>query len=186
MLNYRAKLASLVAGHAGVNLYREKLAQIALGDFPGHPFRGNQYTAGDGGKGGGAVTRSGSIGPAYAKLLDQVRQPDGGFTVHTLSGDIPKTGYALSLHKDREQIVPMKELKLADLARFAVKNADLLSRKDHYFGAWHNPQDDKVYFDVSQVVHNAAEAERLGRAADQLAYFDLGEGKSVDIPKKAA
>lgn len=114
-------------------------------------------------------------------ILEAIVQADGGFTYQPATGEQPKTGFALSLHKDRERIVPLKDISLMTLVQYAKDNIDLLSNPNNYFGAWHNPADNKVYFDVSTVVNSSQEAERLGREAHQLAYFDLEQGKSVDI-----
>lgn len=114
-------------------------------------------------------------------ILEAIVQADGGFTYQPATGEQPKTGFALSLHKDRERIVSLKDISLMTLVQYAKDNIDLLSNPNNYFGAWHNPTDNKVYFDVSTVVNSSQEAERLGREAHQLAYFDLEQGKSVDI-----
>jgi hypothetical protein len=125
-------------------------------------------------------------GDRFGRLLDQIKQPDGGFTVHAVTGRQPTTGYALSLYKGRETTKPAEDLKLVDLVRFAMANEDLLRQPDHYFGVWHNPKNNLIYMDVSRVVQSAAEAERLGRQNQQLTYFDLAEGQSIDIEKEAA
>lgn len=124
--------------------------------------------------------------PHLEKLVDQIKQRDGGFTVHATSGKVPTTGYALSVYKGRETVIPATKLTLKDLVSFAVKNGDLLAKDDNYFGAWNNPADGKVYMDVSKVVATAAEADRLGRENNQIAYFDLGKGQSVEVMKQAA
>jgi len=120
----------------------------------------------------------------FAGLLKSISKPDAGFTYHAVSHRQPKTGYALSIYKSREQLHTAKSITPADLARYVRKNSDLLAKGDHYLGAWHNPKDDKVYLDVSRVVRTAQEAERLGRDHNQEAYFDLHRGKSVEISKR--
>jgi hypothetical protein len=67
------------------------------------------------------------------------------------------------------------------LASYAAKNWDLLKETSNYMGGWHNPDDGKVYLDVSTVVETAAEAERLCREANQIAYFDLVKGQSIKV-----
>jgi len=132
----------------------------------------------------GHAGRPGMVGgslPAPSGILEAIHQADGGFTYHTATGEQPKTGFALSLHKDREKILPAKDVSVVALAEYTVKNIDLLSQSGNYLGGWHNPEDGMAYLDVSTIVQDAAEAERLGRAAKQLAYFDLKNGKSVTI-----
>jgi len=133
----------------------------------------------------GKFAESGADRPGFRKLVDQIKQPDGGFTVHAVTGDQPTKGYALSIYKGRETILPVAGLKLAHLARFAKDNHDLLKQPDHYFGAWHNPDDGKVYLDVSKVVKTELEAERQAREHKQIAYFDLEHGRSVNVQEAA-
>jgi hypothetical protein len=147
----------------------------------GHAGRPGEVGGSAGGGGGAAEVR-----PHFAKLVDQISQPDGGFTAHAVTGEQPKTGFALSIHKGREVVKPAKDLTLLDLATFARDNHDLLSQRDNYFGAWHNPADGQVYLDISRVTQDRAEAERLGREHNQIAYFDLEAGQSVTVMKGAA
>lgn len=123
----------------------------------------------------------GGSGPS-AGLLDAIKKADGGFTYNAVTGEQPKTGYALSLHKDREQVLDAKQVSLVTLAQYAQDNRSLLGQPNNFLGAWHNPVDDKIYIDVSTVVKSATEAERLAREAHQLAYFDLEHGKSIEVP----
>ena len=122
----------------------------------------------------------------FRRLLEQVKQPNGGFTVHAVTGRRPTSGYALSIYKDRETTKPVKDLELIDLVQFAKANEDLLRQPDNYFGVWHDPKSNLVYMDISIVVRSAAEAERLGRQNQQGSYFDLEEGQLVDIEEEAA
>jgi hypothetical protein len=122
----------------------------------------------------------------FRGLLDQIKQPNGGFTVHAVTGRQPTSGYALSIYKDRETTKPVVDLQLIDLVRFAKENEDLLRQPDNYFGVWHDPKSNLVYLDISIVVRSATEAERLGRQNQQGAYFDLEEGQLVDIEEEAA
>jgi hypothetical protein len=125
-------------------------------------------------------------GGRFRGLLDQIREPNGGFTVHAVTGRQPTSGYALSIYKDRETTKPAQDLELIDLVRFATANEDLLRQPDNYFGVWHDPESNLVYMDISIVVRSAAEAERLGRQNQQGSYFDLGDGQLVDIEEEAA
>jgi len=125
----------------------------------------------------------GGSGPgAIGAVLTAIHQADGGFTYHAVTGAQPSTGYALSLHKDRERVIPnAKDLTLDDLVDYTYQNRDLLEQDSNYLGGWHNPNDGKAYLDVSTVVPSRDDAERLGREHHQLAYFDLEKGQSVDL-----
>jgi hypothetical protein len=117
----------------------------------------------------------------FGGLMADIAKPDGGFTYSVTTNSSPKSGYALSIHKGREQVIPMKELTPLALTQYAIHNHDLLSQANNYLGAWHNPEDNKVYLDISTVVHSTEEATRLGRLHNQLAYFDLGKGEAIRL-----
>jgi len=120
----------------------------------------------------------------FQEVVDRIRQPDGGFSYHATTGQQPTTGYALSIHKDRERVLDAKDVTFANLWKYAQDNKDLLSQRDNYFGGWHDPESGKVYLDVSTVVNSAAQAAQLGKAHGQLAYLDLKAGKSVSLKEQ--
>ena len=123
--------------------------------------------------------------PKFAKLLEQIQQPDGGFTMHPVTGEQPTTGFALSIHKGHERVIPLKDLTPAALVQYVKDNMQLAAQEGNYVGAWHNPADGNVYLDISRVVQNRAEAEQLGRDHNQLAIFDLKQGQSISLQKAA-
>ena len=92
------------------------------------------------------------------------------------------TGYALSLHPDRERIVPATVGSvnlLGYLAQCADDNRDLLSLPDHYFGAWLDRDAGKIYLDVSTVAQDAVKAINLAVDNNQLAVFHLDSGTEI-------
>lgn len=129
----------------------------------------------------GQWTDSGRAG--LSALVTQIGQPDGGFTYQPATADQPTHGYAVSIYKGREVVLDAKDVTVEALAKYAVQNWDLLQQGDNHFGGWHNPDDGKVYLDVSRVVRDAGEANRLAAAHDQIAYFDLHAGKSIPTTK---
>jgi hypothetical protein len=120
-------------------------------------------------------------GGGVAALYDRISAPDSGFTYNAVTGDEPKKGYVLSIYPDRETVLDAKTMKPEDLATFIVKNRDLLSQQDRYFGGWNDPKSGKVYLDVSVVLQDKAEAARLAKEKKQLAFFDLGSMESVRV-----
>ena len=149
-------------------VYAEPLAlSIVLKGGPGS----GRYPKGSGGQ----------AKPTPRNVLDSMMTPDGGFTYNVLSGHQPKTGFALSVHPDRGEIIDAVKANVVALAQYTVKNWDLLKEKGNFIGGWHNPEDGKVYLDVSTVVKTPEEADHLSREAQQLAYFDLVKGTSVKI-----
>ncbi len=99
---------------------------------------------------------------------------NGGSTTNLLTGqDLGGTiNYAVSMYKDREQVIPGQPTK-EQLAAYVEKNADLLAQPDHTLGTWFNEEDGNTYLDVSIVVPDMAEALRIARENNQLAIFDL-------------
>jgi hypothetical protein len=134
---------------------------------------------------GGAVVESATKGRRLSSVMDQIRQPDGGFTVHGASGEVPLKGFAVSIFKRRETKIPVEQVRLKDIVAFARDNADLLKAEDNYFGAWHNPKDGQVYLDVSKVVPDRKTARKLARKHHQEAFFNFATGKSVETRKPA-
>ena len=163
------------------------------GNF-GHAGRPGEVGGSAPGEGGGMpdVHRTGASEAHFetpgerglGALLSTLKTPDAGFTYHAVTGHQPKTGYAVSVYKGREATYDVKTLKVTDLLDYAHANWGLLSKSDNYFGGWHNPDDGKLYLDVSKVVATQDRAERLGRMHNQLAYYDFKNNTSVKVPPR--
>lgn len=139
---------------------------------------GGQWTDGGGGAAADEAKPEETPKEGYEALMHGIAQPDGGFTWSPVTGS-PDGGYALSIYKGREATFDVKSVTPKDLASYAKSNWDLISKPGNYLGAWHNPDDGKLYLDVSTVVGTEAEARALAKEHSQLAYFDLKGGKSV-------
>jgi HK97 family phage portal protein len=116
-------------------------------------------------------------------FFERLSHPDGGFTVSATTGEEP-TGpghYAVSPYPEAALPVPLDKLTPKDLAGYIKSNMALLSKDEHYFGGWHDPETHTVYLDVSHVVTSPDAAMKLAKEHDQLAYFDFGTGKSVRV-----
>jgi hypothetical protein len=161
---------------AGAAELRAAFKPVKKGDIAGHEFHGNQYT-------GGIGSSEGS--PTMHALFDRVSQPDGGFTYSPTTNLEPAGGYALSIHPDRSEAFDANSIKFADLAAYAAKNRDLLTKPGNHIGAWHDPASGKIFLDVSMVTQDKAEAERLALKHDQIAYFDLNTFQSVTVNPNA-
>lgn len=114
-------------------------------------------------------------------MMRRIQEADGGFTYDAQTGKLRTDGFVVAIHSDRERVIDAKEVTLATLVEYAKANQDLLTQTNKFLGGWHNPENGKVYLDVSTVVSTAAEAEALGRQFKQIAYFDMAIGKSVNI-----
>lgn len=123
-------------------------------------------------------------------LSQRLRQPDSGFTYDPKTGAEPSTGYAVSPYPQRskviENVASLTPDALADkLTDYALANWDLLSQPGHHLGGWHDPKTGKVFLDVSVVKTSAKAAKALALKRDQIAYFDLSKGVSVDVNRAA-
>lgn len=116
-----------------------------------------------------------------AALADALRVPDGGFTLDPATGAAIESGYVVSVHPDRERVFD-RPVTGADLAAYIADMVQVLARPGRAFGGWHDPDSGRAHLDVSVVVASLADAMTLGRAAGQLAVFDLDTGQSIPIP----
>lgn len=107
----------------------------------------------------------------------------GGITVSYELGDIPKSGYAVSPYKLREQRILVGFFNARCVSDFASKNRDLLSRPGHYFGAW--VDGDLVYLDVTVVESNLAWALQIAERAGQLAIWDIKNSVEIKLAPSA-
>lgn len=117
-------------------------------------------------------------------FVQRLGTPDGGFTVHAVTGAEPTSGFGVGVAPDRGVVIPpdASELDiLRALQQFKADNADALSKPNIYFGGWKDPKDGKIYLDVSQIAQSSGEARALALQHDQKAYFDFRQGKSIDI-----
>lgn len=105
-------------------------------------------------------------------LARELNRPGGGFTVSVLSGFAMRSGFALSVHPEREQRIGGQVFP-DDLMWFVRQNWDLLGKPGAVLGGWRDETSGLAYLDVSVVVHNRERAVALGRASKQVAMFDL-------------
>jgi len=121
-------------------------------------------------------------GAKLSTLVKDIQRPGGGFTVHPMNGQIPTTGFAVSVYESRGVTIPAKDLTPTVIVQFMKANREVVEQDGNYLGAWHNPENGLVYLDISRVLPSRAAAERLGREHDQLAIFDFsGGGKVIDL-----
>jgi adenylylsulfate kinase-like enzyme len=142
----------------------------------GNPGGGQWVASGE----GAAVNES-----KLKDLYSRISKPDGGFTYQPVSDSEPSSGFALSIYPSRSFAKDVKELSFDDLVSYAIRNRDLFEKSDHFLGAWHDPETGKVFLDISVVTNDVDKAEQLARQHDQIAYFDLGTGKSVTVNREA-
>jgi hypothetical protein len=128
---------------------------------------------------GGREFFQGELTP-YEDLLNRVLE-QGGFTYSVIEGEHRSEGLSLSPYPAQGVSVPTADLTLNHLVQFALANRELLAQPNHHFGAWNDTENGQVCLDVSIVVNDEAEAQRLGRENDQIAYFNLATFETVKI-----
>lgn len=105
----------------------------------------------------------------------------GGFTFHDRPGDGPTSGYMVSTHPDREEIIPLDEMSPEDVAKFKENNVDLFQgHPENYLGGWANQDNHKFYLDVPQHDPRLWGAVDTALDNDELAIYDLGH--NWDLP----
>lgn len=120
------------------------------------------------------------------QVIDQLREPDGGWTVRLETLESPTSGFCYSPYPERGVVIESTDLVEYELIEeFNDSNEDLLDREDHFVGAWHDPETGKIYLDVSVVVDDAKNARTGCQESDQIAFFDLQTYESVDVDREA-
>lgn len=112
-------------------------------------------------------------------------QDNGGFTVDPETGEIPTSGYVVSL-PGFERVYPAHAIRPGDIVdgkRDALAARAYFERSDRtvYFGGWIDHETNLAYLDASVIVADAQTAERLARQYGQLSYFALDANQSVYV-----
>lgn len=101
----------------------------------------------------------------------------GGFTFHDMVGDGPRTGYMVSVAKETEQKVPLRDLTPEHVADYMSIHQQALKNPDNFLGGW--VYKGNVYLDVSRHVARLDEALALAREHNQIGIYDLGRGETI-------
>jgi uncharacterized FlgJ-related protein len=118
-----------------------------------------------------------------------VAEKKGGFTynpVRLKHRGPPRRGYALSVRKDTEKVIDLaakREAVKAQLKEYVRKHRETIKAEGNYLGGWID--NGKLYLDISKVIKDRNEAVKAAERAEQLAIYDLGEGKTIEIKKAA-
>lgn len=138
-----------------------------------------------------AVTRAlakvaglrGQFGGSAGTKLTRALAEQGGFTYHPVTGTSPTDGFMVSPYKSRERVLELKDASAKALVKYINRNADLLSKEDHYLGGW--VDGGKVYLDISVRRETAGQALALAREHGQLAIFDLTKKETIHVATTA-
>lgn len=144
--------------------------------------------------------RHGGTANIAASFASDLKEPDSGFTMNPRTGNPPPgTGdgkgdgpYAVAIGRPSADIIeptPGMFQRSGNglsqvgqrLATFVRENARQLSQPNMWLGAWHNPDDGKIYLDVTEVFPKGSleSATAAGSARDQIAITDLSTFKSI-------
>lgn len=118
-------------------------------------------------------------------ILKDVRQADGGATIDKY-GNFASGKYYASIYPQYSLIVDNVEQVNSDLIKQYVEKINnvsggLLDKPNHYLGLWNNPDNNKVYFDISQSFDDKKAVKNACLKHSQLAYFDSEKGKSIKV-----
>lgn len=129
------------------------------------------------------ITKTFRESTKLAKLINR----KGGATFNIQTGEYRKkgSGYSVSTFPEHEHIVKFDVMDLEDqsdaIEDYLKAKEEVLKQPDCYFGAWKDTATGEVYLDVSKVVDDPAEAERLCIEHHQEAYFDFSKMEEVRV-----
>lgn len=118
-------------------------------------------------------------------ILKNVRQADGGATIDK-NGNFANGKYYASIYPQYSLIIDNAKNVTAKTIQNYVEQVNklsggLLDRPNCYLGLWNNPNNHKVYFDISKSFDNKKAVKNACLQHSQLAYFDVASGKSVKV-----
>lgn len=118
-------------------------------------------------------------------ILKNVRQADGGATIDK-NGNFAKGKYYASIYPQYSLIVDNANDVTAKTIQNYVEQVNKLSggildRPNNYIGLWNNPDNNKVYFDISKSFNNRKAVKNACLKHEQIAYFDAKSGKSIKV-----
>ncbi len=100
----------------------------------------------------------------------------GGCTFSPSSGCFALSGYAVGL-EGHESVEP--SLTTARLEEYITGHWAVLSKLGHHVGVWYH--NGMWYLDISVVEYDQLSAEILARKHHQLAFYDLKNGKEIQL-----
>lgn len=106
----------------------------------------------------------------------------GGFTLHAVTGEAPKSGYVTAFSKATECVLDAAfgiECLAGLLAQFCMYHDDLLCREEYFVGAWIN--EGKLYLDVVKVYQSREEALAVAAGAQQTAIYDVVNKECIRV-----
>ncbi len=117
-----------------------------------------------------------------ATTIADTHNRTGGSTISPKTGEPIKTGFAVSINKSFEKILPTDKITKEDITTYKNEHKDFFKENpDAVIGTW--VDNGKTYLDVSRVVSTQEEAFNVGKANSQLTVFDLSKFQTIPIPE---
>lgn len=145
------------------------------------------------------LANAGAVNVAAMRSQD-LKSPDGGFTLNPINGQIPKGlgdgqgngPYAVALGKNfNDQFKASVDMFQSNanghssagdrIAQFIRDNARQLGEPNMWLGGWHDPATGIVHLDVTEVLPKGSlgQATALGAERNQIAITDLSTFESI-------
>lgn len=126
----------------------------------------------------------------HSNLLDIARQLhlailQGGGTINAMTGAAADRGFAVSVKG--AELVTSSPPSATLIKQWLIEYADMICDTLHeegftpHLGCWVNPENGKVYLDVSLVLDTEEAAEAAALDHGQLAYYVLHEARTVFV-----
>lgn len=112
----------------------------------------------------------------HPNVFTAVKQNPNGFSVKPRTGQMPTSGYMVSI-PGHTHIVMNADPAL--VAKYANAHADVLQDPKAHIGGWTDPNTGKTYLDVSHRYSNKGAAIKAGQAHNQIAIWDVKHGREI-------
>lgn len=121
---------------------------------------------------------------SWRGMIAEAVSSSGGMTLSFFTGDQPKTGYVVAA-RGKNQEIPADEFfdkkRGADaMMKWIRKHEKDLDKEGAHMGLWHDTENNEVVLDVSYVIQDQAEAEKMGRENNQQAIWDIANMQEID------
>lgn len=110
--------------------------------------------------------------------LINLLKDNGGFTVGKDLTAYSGKGYAVSL-PDHETVILETDLTEENFDRLVNQYREELKANNQFIGCW--KANNKIYFDITEIIDNHDRAIRLARERKQLAIFDYNSFQVIEI-----
>ena len=105
------------------------------------------------------------------KIASYAKRNKDGFTLNIRTLQPVKSGFVVSYKATQNSFA---KLELQSVIRHALKH-------DGVVGGWYDSEDDRYYFDSNKVFDNLEDAINFGIENEQIAIFDIANGREVRL-----